>query len=123
MASDLRSSYPIDSPPEVLSLPVTARRNAEKSAVREAIVSVCEAAVGEKGSRLLELLAAIEEKDGPKAAFDSIIKLLEFSQPKLQRVVDSTGGDVAPAMPVFNINLGGAGLKVVEIEGQVADGD
>ena len=100
----------ITQPPIVLGLVTTdptprEMREIEKSALREAIASVCEAAVGERGCKLQLLLDRIEELNGPKAAFDSIIKLLEFAQPKLQRVTVQDPDGQAVKMPVININF------------------
>lgn len=88
------------------------RTQRERSAVREAIVYVCEAMVGERGSKLLDLLARIEAEDGPAAAFDRMMKLLEFGQPKLQRVMVSDPGDGAPQAPIINVTFNGAAPTV-----------
>lgn len=84
------------------------RLQRERSAVREAISNVCETMVGERGSKLLELLARIEEEDGPAAAFDRMVKLLEFSMPKLQRVTVSDPDGQAPKAPIINVTFNGA---------------
>ena len=50
--------------------------------------------------RVQELLDAIEVVDGPKAAFDSLMKLLEYSIPKLSRTevkVEDTAGNAVVA--------------------------
>jgi len=88
----------------------------EKSAVREAITAVCETAMGERGSKLQTLLDKIEVEDGPKAAFDALVKLLEFTTPKLQRMtVEDPNGD-APSVPIINVTFGNP-IKVVNPDG------
>ena len=105
MATD---SFPIDSPPQEL-LPASGQnlslRARERSAVLEAITAVCEAQVGERGTKLMELIDEIKEKNGPKAAFDSFIKLLEFAQPKLQRITVQDPDGNAPTAPVINVSF------------------
>lgn len=91
------------------------RAQREKSAVREAITEVCESAVGERGSKLTKLIEKIEELEGPKAAFDAIVKLLEFTTPKLQRVTVEDPDGNAPRLPVLNINFGRP-VKIVSPE-------
>ncbi len=94
------------------------RTQREKSAVREAITEVCDAAMGERGSKLTKLLEKIEEQEGPKAAFDAIVKLLEFTTPKLQRVTVEDPDGNAPRLLTLNINFGRP-VKIVSPE----DGD
>ena len=114
MSSD---SYPLDSPPVSLT-PATRgreRQELEKSAVREAITSVCETCVGERGAKLQTLIDRIEGECGPKAAFDSIIKLLEFSQPKLQRVTVADPDGNATKQPIINVTFHSpTTVKIVE---------
>jgi hypothetical protein len=91
--------------------------------VLEAIAAVCEARVGERGTKLAELLDEITEKNGPKAAFDSFIKLLEFAQPKLQRVtVTNPDGDAVQA-PVINVSFAQppSFVKVVPADGDFVE--
>lgn len=118
----MSESFPIDNPPIPLTPATGANRSLrarENSALAEAIAYVCEARVGERGSRLIELLDKIEEKDGPKAAFDSIMKLMEFRVPKLQRVTIEDPEGKAPALPVINVSFAGGGtIKVVDVEPQ-----
>jgi hypothetical protein len=95
-------------PPQILStLDPTPRevREVEKSALREAIADVCMARVGERGDKLRNLLERIETQNGPKAAFDSLIKLLEFAQPKLQRITVQDPDGNAPSMPIINVSF------------------
>lgn len=112
---------PIANPPQILVEKTSQRVQEanEKSAVREAITYVCEAAIGERGSKLLALLEKIEEENGAAAAFDRILKLAEFSVPKAQRIsVDpSNPGDRQPAMPTFVLNFNGPSPSVKVIDG------
>jgi hypothetical protein len=96
-------------------------RQREKTAVREAITAVCEAAVGDRGSVLLDLINEIREKNGPKAAFDSIVKLLDFSTPRLQRMTLDDQSERVTKMPQFVFNFNGQTMpemKIIDPENQ-----
>lgn len=100
----MTDQFPIDNPPERLTpatAPSRAVREREKSAVREALTLVTE----QGAERLAEWLTAIEAQDGPKAAFDSYIKLLEFALPKLQRVTVTDPDGNSPSLPVINVSF------------------
>ena len=102
-------------PPQIIATaPTTSVRELEKSAVREAITNCLEG-----GAPLLqEWLTKIEEKNGPKAAFDSFIKLLEFGMPKLQRVTVQDPDGNAASMPLIQVNFSpSTPMKIVEVDG------
>lgn len=107
---------PSNPPQGVETVPVRTLRQREKSAVREAITAVCETAMGERGSKLKDLLDKIEAQDGPKAAFDALVKLLEFTTPKLQRVTVEDPDGEAPKVPIINVTFGQP-IKVVNPDG------
>lgn len=119
--------------PEVLVPGVTelrearlAKRDEEKSVISQALIAILADRLGpdEAGrSRMARLLDDIREQDGPKAEFDSIAKLLEFVQPKLQRVTvaDPDGNPVG--MPVIQVSFGGPGMGIVQsVDAEVVDG-
>lgn len=93
-------------PTEVLAPPtlsVREQRQLEKSVLREALASVCEASVGEKGAKLTKLLEKVEEESGAKAAFECIMKMMEFVQPKLTRTtIEDPDGN---ALPIINVTF------------------
>jgi hypothetical protein len=91
--------------------------------VLEAITAVCEAQVGERGTKLMELLDEIKEKNGPKAAFDSFIKLLEFAQPKLQRVTVADPDGNAVQAPIINVSFAQppSSVKVIPAAGDFVE--
>lgn len=91
----------------------------EKSAVREAITNAVEG-----GSvRLAERLEQVYEDDGAKAYVETFIKVLEFVQPRLQRVTvqDPDGKKIQP--PVINVSFHNhPGIQVTaprQVEGAV----
>ena len=57
--------------------------------------------------KVQDLLDAIEKVDGPKAAFDSLMKILEFSVPKLSRtevaVEDSAGNAAVTQLSIADL--------------------
>jgi hypothetical protein len=53
---------------------------------------------------LKQLLKEIHKKDGPAAAFDRIVTLIEYHVPKLARH-ELTGADGVPLVPLFAIGL------------------
>lgn len=125
----MSSQYPIDSPPLYLGPADDGPRavaEREKSALREAIHEVCLARLGERGSKLTELLDRIEEKNGPKAAFDSLMKLMPYATPMLQRVTVEDPQGNALQMPAIHVTFAQPpppGPVVHEAEVAILDGD
>jgi hypothetical protein len=118
----MKDSYPIDNLPQVLveAKPQRVRKDAEQSAVREAITLVCESGA----ERLQGWLDKIEAESGAKAAMDSFLKLLEFSQPKLSRVTVQDPDGNASKTPIINVTFHSpAPIRIVDdIDGENLDG-
>ena len=104
-------------PATQLSQPVQKRR--EQHAIREALGNIIEGlSTSESGSSLLQSrLEEIYAAEGPKAWMNTVIRLMEYTTPKLQRVVvDGEGGQTGPRVPTININFGpNSPVKVVDI--------
>lgn len=108
MSDEFDIAFPPDRPQPVAK---RERQAMEQSAVRQAIVECLEGGA----PRLMGWLDKIESEKGAKAAFDSFLKLLEFGQPKLQRIVVEDPNGNAPQLPVINVSFGQP-IKVVNIE-------